>query len=116
MQLFKKIMNSIGYSIDGVIAVWKKEQSFRLEIYACFIALPLIYFLWITRLEKLILILLLMLLLAIELFNSAIEALVDRISSEIHPLSKLVKDASSAAVAIVILMNVIAWVSIVFIP
>ncbi len=114
MQLFKKLLNSLRYSIEGIIAVWKKELSFRLEIYVCIIAIPMILFLYRGKLEKIILILLLLLLLVIELVNSAIEALVDRISNEIHPQSKIAKDAGSAAVTIVILMNIIAWIGFFF--
>ncbi len=114
MPIVNKLINSSRYSIEGLVAVWKKEQAFRLEIYVCIVAVPLIFFLSLPKLEKLILLLLLLLLLTIELINSAIEVLVDRVSYELHPLSKIAKDAGSAAVGVVILMNFIAWVVIVF--
>ena len=109
-SIISKLANSLKFSIDGIIAVWSSEQSFRMESYVAIFAILIAMIMPFSMIEKLLLILLMLLLLVSELINSAIEAIVDRISPEIHPLSKIAKDASSAAVAIVILMNVIAWI------
>lgn len=96
-------------TIDGFKVLWH-ESAFREEVIASLIALIFIFALPIENMLRLILILLLLLLLIVEAINSAIETVVDRISTEIHPLSKAAKDIGSAAVAITLLMNVIAWV------
>lgn len=93
---------------DGIKALWQ-ERAFREELIASCIGLIALYFMPFASLLKLILVLLLMLLLVVEAINSAVEAVVDRISKEIHPLSKIAKDIGSAAIAIVIVMNLIAW-------
>lgn len=98
---------------DG-IKVLLDERAFREELFFGVIGLALIYFLPLASLLKLILVLLLMLLLVVEAINSAIEAVVDRISKDIHPLSKAAKDIGSATVALVIIMNIIAWVFALF--
>ena len=97
-------------TIDGLKILWCKEQAFRQEIYVSIILIPIIFFLSISPTLKLLLILLLFFLLLVETINSAIEVIIDRISLDINPQSKMAKDMGSAAVAIAILMNMIAWV------
>ncbi|HTM62925.1 MAG TPA: diacylglycerol kinase [Gammaproteobacteria bacterium] len=113
-QIGLKLYRSMQYSIVGLKSVWQTEQSFRLEIYLCLILIPVALVMPFYYLMKLILIQLALLLLVAELINTSIEAVVDRISLEIHPQSKLAKDACCAAVGLVILMNFIAWVYAVF--
>ena len=102
------------YSLEGFISVWRKELSFRLEVYISILVLPLIFYVFSSKFEKIVLVLLILLLLMAELLNSAIETLSDRISPEIHPLAKIAKDAGSAAVCIVIIMNIFAWLYLIF--
>lgn len=110
IQLYFKLFRSLQYSVYGIKSVWMTEQSFRLEIYLCMVVMPMALLLPFEKMMKLILILLLLLLLTAELINTAIEAVVDRISLEIHPQSRLAKDAGCAAVGIVILINIVAWI------
>lgn len=110
IQLYFKLFRSLQYSVYGIKSVWMTEQSFRLEIYLCLVVMPMALLLPFEKMMKLILILLLLLLLTAELINTAIEAVVDRISLEIHPQSRLAKDAGCAAVGIVILINIVAWI------
>lgn len=110
LQVIKKLLLSTKYSIDGVHALWKKEQSFRLEVYYCLVALPLALYLPIDDAYRLILICLQLLLLTTEIINTAIEVVVDRISTDIHPQSKFAKDLGCASVTCIVLMNVIAWI------
>jgi diacylglycerol kinase (ATP) len=109
IKIIKKLFSSIKYSMMGIKSVWQNEQAFRLEVYLCLVVMPVIVWIPTHYMMKLLLGLLLLLLLVTELLNSAIEAVVDRISLEMHPLSKVAKDAGSAAVGIVILMNALAW-------
>lgn len=109
IELYFKLFRSLQYSIYGIKSVWMTEQSFRLEIYVCLVVMPIALILPFDNLMKLILILLLLLLLTVELINTAIEAVVDRVSLDIHPQSRLAKDAGCAAVGVVILINLVAW-------
>ena len=106
--MIKRWLKATRNTADGMKALWK-ERAFREEIYFATIGLIVIFFAPFSSLLKLILILLLMLLLIVEGINSAIEAIVDRISKDIHPLSKIAKDIGSATVAMAIVMNIIAW-------
>jgi diacylglycerol kinase (ATP) len=109
-----RIFRAAKVSTHGLIALWNNEVAFRQEIYACILLTPIIIFIHVSLLNKLILILLMLLLLVIEALNSAIELCIDRFSTEIHPISKQAKDMGSAAVGIVIIMNVIAWIYTVY--
>jgi diacylglycerol kinase (ATP) len=105
----KHIFSAMSYSIDGFKWAWKSEHAFRQELMVavpgCIVALILP----VAVLEKLLLIGVLMFVLLIELINSAIEAVVDRVSLEPHPLSKNAKDLGSAAVFIAILFAIVTW-------
>jgi diacylglycerol kinase (ATP) len=105
----KRIFSAIGYSLDGFKAAWQNEASFRQELLVVVIGTVTALSLRISAFEKLMLIGVLVLVLIVELINSALEALVDRISLEPHPLSKNVKDIGSAAVALAIGLAVAAW-------
>jgi diacylglycerol kinase (ATP) len=104
-----RLLNAIENSMDGFKAVWNHEAAFRQECYLAVLLIPVILFITISSIVKLLLGLLLLLLLAVEIINSALEAVVDRISLETHQQSKIAKDTGSAAVCIVIIMNVITW-------
>lgn len=110
VQVAKKLAYSTKYSWDGLFALWKKEQSFRMEIYLMAILIPLALYLPFSNIYKLILIILLLLLVTTEILNTAIEVVVDRISMEIHPQSKFAKDLGCASVAMIVLMNIVAWI------
>jgi len=104
-----RLVRALYHSVAGFTALWRQEQAFRQEIYAAVIMLPVLYFLPIIALAKLVLIFLWWLLLIVETINSSIEAVIDRISLERHPQSKIAKDMGSAAVALALIMNVGAW-------
>ena len=105
-----RLIRATRNTLDGIKVLWRNERSFRQELYLSVIVLPMIIFMNISSLLKLLLGLLLLLLLTVETLNSALEAVVDRISLETHVQSKMAKDMGSAAVGIVIVMNIIAWV------
>lgn len=105
-----RIFRAAKVSVHGIIALWKNELAFRQEILICALLTPVVIFIHVSWLNKLMLLLLMLLMLAVEALNSAIELCIDRFSTEIHPISKQAKDMGSAAVGIVIIMNLVAWV------
>jgi len=102
-------------SLSGIKSLWQHEKSFRLEVYCSIVLIPLIFLLHIPDFLRSMLLILLILLLVVEAINSAIEAVVDRISLEIHDKSRLAKDTGSAAVGLVIFLNVLFWLYAIFI-
>ncbi len=105
----KRIFSAFLYSVDGLKAAWQHEHAFRQELilFVCGSVVALV--LRISAFEKLMLIGVLALILIVELINSAIEAVVDRVSLERHALSKNAKDFGSAAVLLAVLLAVAAW-------
>ncbi|HEY6355867.1 MAG TPA: diacylglycerol kinase [Burkholderiaceae bacterium] len=94
----QRIVHAAGYSIAGLGAAWRHETAFRQECAMAVVMLPAAW--WVGRnwLETALLAGSVMGVLIVELLNSAIEAAVDRVSAELHPLSKRAKDIGSAAV------------------
>jgi diacylglycerol kinase (ATP) len=105
----KHLLRACHHSICGLKAAFQKDVAFRQEVLLTIIIVPLALSLGITIVEKVILIGSWFLVLLVELINSSIEALVDRISLEIHPLSKKIKDMSSAAVFLSFINAAIIW-------
>ncbi len=109
----KRIFSAVFYSIDGLRAAWKLEHAFRQELFLVVPGVVCAFFLPVSALEKIILIGVLVMVLIVELINSAIEAVVDRISLDANPLSKNAKDFGSAAVLLSLLLAAISWLLIV---
>ncbi|MCU0188997.1 diacylglycerol kinase [Citrobacter freundii] len=93
----KRILNATGYSISGFKAAYKNEAAFRQIVLINLILIPVSFFLDVSRSEHVLLIIVCLFAMIVELFNSAIEAVVDRVSLEKHQLSKNAKDMGSAA-------------------
>lgn len=106
---FKRITSAFFYSIDGFVTAWRIEHAFRQELIFVVIGAIVALFLPVTAFEKLVLIGVLILVLIVELINSAIEAVVDRVSLERHALSKNAKDFGSAAVFLTFALVFGAW-------
>lgn len=104
-----RILWATRYSWLGIKAAWKNEAAFRQELILMLIMLPAALWLGQTAVERLILIASCFLVVIVELINSAIEAVVDRIGSELHPLSGQAKDMGSAAVFFALLLVGICW-------
>ncbi|GGN16700.1 diacylglycerol kinase [Shewanella putrefaciens] len=98
--------------MKGLKAAWTHEAAFRQELVLCLVMLPIALLVDISTIERLMLIFTLFIVLIVELLNSAIEAVVDRVGSEIHPLSGQAKDIASAAVFISLTLCGITWLSI----
>jgi diacylglycerol kinase (ATP) len=105
----KRIFAAFFYSLAGFKAAWKNEHAFRQEVVLLVPAIVIALLLPVSALEKLMLIGVLVLVLIVELLNSAIEAIVDRVSLERHPLSKNAKDLGSAAVMLTLLLAAATW-------
>ncbi|MFM8467149.1 MAG: diacylglycerol kinase [Oxalobacteraceae bacterium] len=105
----KRILSAFFYSMDGLRTAWRYEHAFRQELVITVSGIVGALLIPVTLLERVILIGVLLLVLIVELLNSAIEAAVDRVSLERNPLSKNAKDLGSAAVMLSMLMAAIAW-------
>lgn len=110
----KRILSAFFYSIDGLKAAWQHEHAFRQELGLFVVGTLVALVLKVSAFEKLVLIAVLVLVLIVELINSAIEAVVDRISLERHPLSKNAKDFGSAAVLLACLLAAATWAVVLF--
>ncbi|HEU4852303.1 MAG TPA: diacylglycerol kinase [Telluria sp.] len=109
-----RILAAFGYSMEGMKAAWIHEFAFRQELIVFGFATLLALVLPLSAFQKLVLINVMLLVLMVELINSAIEAVVDRVSLERHPLSKRAKDLGSAAVAVALLIASLTWAVILF--
>ncbi|MFZ6768968.1 diacylglycerol kinase [Undibacterium sp. Di26W] len=108
----RRIFSAFFYSIDGFRSAWKNEHAFRQELVLVIIGVIIALVLPVSAFEKLMMIAVLVLILVVELINSAIEAVVDRVSLERHTLSKNAKDFGSAAVLLTFLIALATWVVI----
>lgn len=106
---FRRVCNATGYSLAGLKAAFRHEAAFRQELMLAAILLPAALASPASRAGKALMIASVLLVLIVELINSAIEAAVDRVSSEQHPLSKQAKDIGSAAVAVALLNAAAVW-------
>ncbi|MEO6279218.1 diacylglycerol kinase [Roseateles sp.] len=104
-----RIIHAAGYSWAGLKAAYTGESAFRQETWLCVIAAPLAFWLGQGWVQIALLLGSLAMLLIVELLNSAIEAVVDRVSFERHELSKRAKDIASAAVLMALLLAAGIW-------
>lgn len=105
----RHLLNSTTYSLQGLASAWRHESAFRQEVVIVIILLPLAFVIAHDVTQWLLLVLPLILLLIVEMLNSAIECVVDRISDEVHTLSGRAKDLGSAAVMFSLLLASVAW-------
>lgn len=112
---FKRFLNSIKYSVEGLIHAYKNEQSLWLHAISTILVLVLGFALQISFNQWAIVIIALVVVLAVELLNTAIEAVVDLVTDKFHPLAKVAKDCGSAAAFVSSIMATIICLFI-FIP
>ncbi len=108
----KRIIKAMGYSIQGLRAAFKHEAAIRQEILLLLISIILAIMFDVSVIERILMIGVVVLVLIIELVNSAIEAVVDRIGVEHHELSGRAKDIGSAAVMVALVFATFTWVYI----
>lgn len=109
----KRLVNATQYSIKGLKAAFKNEEAFRQELFLLPIILVLAIVLSKTGLEFALLFGSYWMILMAELINSGIEAVVDRISLDNHPLSGQAKDIGSAIVMLAMILTVVTWFSVI---
>ena len=114
-QEYKKLINSFRYAIEGLISSFKTERNMKIHILAMIIVIALGLSVRLNKIDWYICIILIALVISSELFNTAIETIVDMISPEKNEKAKLVKDISAAAVLVLAIGAVIIGL-MVFIP
>ncbi len=111
---FKRLIAAYGFSIKGLKCTYSTEAAFRQEVWLAVVLLPLAFFVGGTALETGILIASVLLLLIVELLNTAVEKVVDRCGDEYNELSGAAKDAGSAAVLLSLMLLVVVWLAVLF--
>lgn len=106
---WRRIVRALGYSWQGLTQAWRDEQAFRQEVGLGTLALLLSCLVSLSWIERAVLLGATLLVLLVELLNSAIEAAIDRVSSEPHALSKKAKDIGSAAVLLALMLWLLCW-------
>ncbi len=107
-----RLLKATQYSLKGLKAVWQQETAFRQECLLLLLAVGIALSLDISRTQQLLLIASVVLILIVEIINSALETIVDRISPTLHPLSAQAKDMGSAAVFLTLLLAIFIWSTI----
>lgn len=110
----RRVWNALHYSLDGLKAAYRHEDAFRQETRLALLLIPLALFLPASALGKALMIASVLLVIIVELLNSAIEAVVDRVSLEHHLLAKRAKDIGSAAVLISLINVTVTWGLVLF--
>lgn len=109
-----RVWNAFHYSMAGLAAAYRNEDAFRQEAWLAAVLIPLALFLPVSALGKALMIASVLLVIIVELVNSALEATVDRISLDHHHLAKRAKDIGSAAVFVALVNVVVVWGLILF--
>ena len=107
-----RLIDATEYSRQGLIATWRNEAAFRQEVSVAIFLIPAALWFGESGVERALLIGVTLLVMIVELLNSAVEAVVDRVGPEKHPLSKIAKDTGSAAVSISLLLWISTWACI----
>lgn len=109
VDAWQRLRDATRYSLKGVRACYRHEQAFRQEVWVLALVAPLGAWLGETGVERTLLIGSWLLVLIVELLNSAVEAVVDRVGSENHPLAGRAKDLGSAAVMVALILSAGTW-------
>ena len=111
---FKRIWNAMLYSFDGFAAAFRHEDAFRQEVFLALILVPAAFYLPVGGVAKGQMIASVLLVMIVELLNSGIEAVTDRVSLEDHNLAKRAKDLGSAAVMLSLINVPVVWLLVIF--
>lgn len=114
-QGLKRLWLATGHSLRGLRLSYSSEAAFRQEVWLAVVLLPLAFFLGESAVERAMLAGSVLILLIVELLNTAIEVVVDRIGLERHALSGFAKDAGSAAVMLTLALVALTWGLILFV-
>lgn len=110
----KRIWRAFLYSMAGIKAAFRDEAAFREEAMLAAVMIPAAFYFAPGKIELALMVASVLLVLVVELINSAVEAAIDRIGAEIHPLSKKAKDAASASVFLALVLAGFIWGVILF--
>ena len=110
------LLRAFGYSMAGLRAAFVHESAFRQELFLCAVAIPLGLWLGDSAVDRVLLVGSLLLVLALELLNTAIESAIDLISPGRHELARRSKDAGSASVFVSLVLAGFVWLQIVILP
>lgn len=110
----RRIVRAAGFSRKGFAAAFKNEAAFRQELALTLLIVPLAFWLTDNRLERALMVGTWLLVPLMEMINSAIEAVVDRVGDEYHPLAGAAKDIGSAAVVFAMIIAAVVWVILLF--
>jgi diacylglycerol kinase (ATP) len=110
----QRLINATRYSLDGLVAAARHENAFRQELMLAAVLVPLGLWLGNDGVERALMVGSVLLVLVVELLNSAVEATVDRVSLEDHRLAKRAKDIGSAAVMVSLLTVGAVWLLVLF--
>ncbi len=114
ITIIKHLFNAVRYSLQGLRDALEKQFAFRLEIFLSAIIIPCAFYFGATMTDKILLFSSWMLVIIVELINSAIEIAIDRISLERHELSRMAKDLGSAAVLLACVNVAVVWFFLIF--
>jgi diacylglycerol kinase (ATP) len=109
---FGRLVAATGFSMAGFRAAWRGEEAFRQEVMLAAVLVPAAIWLGQTMLQRALLVGTCLLVLVVELLNSAVEAVVDRVGDELHVLSGQAKDMGSAAVLLSLALTVLVWAAV----
>jgi diacylglycerol kinase (ATP) len=111
---FRRVVNATYFSLAGLRAAWRNEPAFRQECVLAILLAPLAVWLGQSAVERALLIGSCIIVLIVELLNSGIEAITDRVGTDHHKLSGRAKDLGSAAVFVSLLLTAVVWALIAF--
>ena len=110
----KRIWNALFYSLDGFAAAFRHEDAFRVEVLLALVLIPIALHMHVDGIGKALMVAAVLLVLVVELINSSIEAITDRVSLENHVLAKRAKDMGSAAVMLALINAPVVWLLVIF--
>ncbi|MCE9549785.1 MAG: diacylglycerol kinase [Betaproteobacteria bacterium] len=108
----RRLVNALSYSLSGLLLAWQDEAAFRQEVILAIVLVLVAFMVPVDVTQRVLLVASVMLVLVVEMINSAIEATVDRVSLDIHPLAKRAKDMGSAAVLLALTNAILTWTMI----
>lgn len=109
----KRLFNAANFSWQGVSAAWKNEEAFRQEVVIALVLIPVALYLDLSAFEKALMISSILLIMIVEILNSAVEAVVDLVTDEKEKLAGRAKDMGSAAVMLALINAAVIWICIV---
>jgi diacylglycerol kinase (ATP) len=109
-----RLLPALKYSWSGFKKAYSTEAAFRQEAALAVILLVVAFFLPVSAYERLALVAVLFIVIIVELLNTGIEAAIDRVSDELHPLSGYAKDVASAAVFTALVLCVVTWATVLY--